>query len=380
MKLQQRLWLAGSGWRVESSARPPTSPQVTLVFGAPAALANTPALEDLRAAFPEALMVCCSTGGEILGARLLDDSLVATVVEMERSRLRHASVSLSGAGSSFAAGDELGGALEEDDLTYVLVLSEGLQVNGSELVKGLSERLSRGVLVTGGLAGDGSRFGETLVGLGTRPAPGTVVALGFYGPHLRVGCGSVGGWDPFGPERRITRSLANVLYELDGQSALALYKRFLGEHADDLPASGLLFPLSLRLGDGKTSGVVRTILAVDERDQSMTFAGDMPEGGYARLMKANFDRVLDGASEAAQASSESLGSQSPDLAILISCIGRRLILKQRCEEEVERVREVLGPRTTMAGFYSYGEISPFTPAANCELHNQTMTVTTLSER
>ncbi|HUK55712.1 MAG TPA: FIST C-terminal domain-containing protein [Nitrospiria bacterium] len=169
------------------------------------------------------------------------------------------------------------------------------------------------------------------------------------------------------------------MYELDGKSALDLYRNYLGEHAKGLPATGLLYPLSLRIQEG-TAGVVRTILSIDERERSMTFAGDVPEGAYARLMKANFDRLIDGAVGAAKISHEAIGSSAPDLAILISCVGRRLVLKQRIEEEVEGVQEILGDRTVLTGFYSYGEISPFSRDAKCELHNQTMTITTFSER
>jgi hypothetical protein len=193
-----------------------------------------------------------------------------------------------------------------------------------------------------------------------------------------VGFGSLGGWDPFGPERLVTRSKGNILYEMDGRSALDLYKTYLGEHAQGLPATGLLFPLCLRTSERPTP-FVRTILGIDEEERSMTFAGDVPEGAYARLMKANFDRLIDGATGAARTSMEALGSSSPDLAILISCVGRKLVLKQRVEEEVEGVREVLGERPALTGFYSYGEISPFGPRTHCELHNQTMTITTFSE-
>jgi hypothetical protein len=234
------------------------------------------------------------------------------------------------------------------------------------------------VTVTGGLWGDGSRFQKTLVVWGGVSESRSIAILGFYGDRLSIGYGSLGGWDPFGPDRLITRSSGNVLYELDGRSALSLYKAYLGEHAAGLPATGLLFPLSLRMTNGAT-GVVRTILSVDEEAQSMTFAGDVPEGVYARLMKANFDRLIDGATGAARTCYESVTS-APDLAILISCVGRKLVLGQRIEEEVEAVREVLGARTLLAGFYSYGEISPFTPSAKSVLHNQTMTITTFTER
>jgi hypothetical protein len=242
----------------------------------------------------------------------------------------------------------------------------------------LTRHLPEGITVTGGLAGDGARFGETLVFWDSVPQKGAIAVLGLYGRRLKVGFGSLGGWDSFGPERLITRSKGNVLFEMDGQSALSLYKKYLGEHAKDLPAAGLLFPLSLRTKAGETA-VVRTILSIDETEQSMTFAGDVPEGAYARLMKANFDRLIDGATGAAKTSHQAIGLVAPDLAILISCVGRKLVLKQRIEEEVEGVRDVLGNRTVLTGFYSYGEISPFMPGAKCELHNQTMTITTFSE-
>jgi hypothetical protein len=151
----------------------------------------------------------------------------------------------------------------------------------------------------------------------------------------------------------------------------------LGEHAAGLPASGLLFPLNLRTESDDTP-VVRTILAIDEETQSLTFAGDIPEGSYVRLNEANFDRLIKGAEGAAEKTMLDTKS-SPDLAILISCVGRKLVLKQMIEEEVESVKEVLGQNTTLCGFYSYGEISPFSKNAKCELHNQTMTITTFKE-
>jgi len=207
----------------------------------------------------------------------------------------------------------------------------------------------------------------------------TIVAIGFYGDSLQVGYGSRGGWDSFGPDRLVTRSKANILYELDGQSALELYKKYLGEQAKGLPATGLLFPLSISLnGGGKR--LVRTILSVSENDGSMTFAGDVPEGNYARLMKANFERLVDGAAESAR-QAQALGSPDPDLAILVSCVGRKLVLKQRIDEEIESVQDALGPGAALTGFYSYGEICPVGPdEKQPELHNQTMTVTTFSER
>jgi hypothetical protein len=269
-------------------------------------------------------------------------------------------------------------ALLGDGLSHVLLLAEGIHVNGTELLAGLRKALPEGVTVTGGLAADGPRFERTFVCKDGTPMERHVAAIGFYGDRLEVGYGSMGGWDPFGPERIVTRSKGNVLYELDGHSALDLYRDYLGPYSADLPSSGLLFPLSLIGEDGRR--LVRTILGINDDEGSLTFAGDIPEGAQVQLMKANFDRLIDGASQASEDAHRAVERRRPAVALLISCVGRRLVLKQRIEEELEAVQEVVGDGVPLCGFYSYGEVAPFGGTQRCELHNQTMTVTTLNER
>jgi hypothetical protein len=258
-------------------------------------------------------------------------------------------------------------------------LSDGVQVNGSALVDGTTQHLPEDVTVTGGLAADGDRFERTPLWLDAVLEVPSVVGIGFYGDRLHVGHGSLGGWDPFGPHRRINRSEGNVLYELDGHSALELYERDLGPYADELPASGLRFPLAIQ-GSEDAHEIVRSVIGVDEEDQSITFAGNVPEGAYARFMKTNNERLLDGAIGAAESSREQLPAGSVDFALVISCIGRKQMLQQRVEEEVEHASDELGEESALIGFYSYGEISPAHTTTQCELHNQTMTITTFAER
>jgi hypothetical protein len=379
MKLEQSIWTKEKGWTPLMPRSLRDSAQLVLIFGARPELKEKERFEEIRQAYPSAHCFGCSTAGEICETSVCEDSVVITAVNFEHSYFRGTKIRLSDVQDSFEAGERIAKSLNTSGLVHVFVLSDGLGVNGSALVKGLTQNLPDSVKVTGGLAGDGERFKETLVFYDDEPQKDTIVAIGLYGDRLKVGHGSLGGWDPFGPERLITKSKGNILYELDGKSALELYKKYLGEHAQGLPATGLLFPLSLRTKEGET-GVVRTILSVDETRQSMTFAGDIPEGAYAQLMKANFDRLIDGAVGAAKTSFTTIGSFSPDLAILISCVGRKLVLQQRTEEEVEGVRDVLGEHTVFTGFYSYGEISPFNPGTRCELHNQTMTITVFSEK
>ena len=380
MEIEQRCWRATQDWSADGPIGLGDRASLVLAFGSKEALQGERPLEEVRASYPGAVIVGCSTAGEIAGTTVSDDSLVATAIAFEHSRVEAAQLGLDEVPDSYEAGRSLALKLPSDGLVHVIVIADGTRVNGSALVRGLNDHLPDAVQVTGGLAGDGERFEETLVFLNGEPHVGLITAIALYGDRLRIGFGSLGGWDPFGPERLITRSEGNVLFELDGKSALALYRNYLGDYARDLPASALLFPLALRREGRRHSPVVRTILSIDDEAESMTFAGDMPMGEYARFMKANFERLIDGATLAAKTSYETLGAQTPELALLISCVGRRMVLKQRTEEEVESVREILGPEATLAGFYSYGEISPFTPSARCELHNQTMTITTLSER
>jgi len=353
-------------------------PEVFFLFASPSFVGTEEFVSKLADKFENAILIGCSTAGEILGNEVLDSTIALTAVKFDNTKIRIEEVDLVAYNlDSFAAGQVLSHRLKGTDLRHIFVLSDGLIVNGAELVKGLHTDLDKSVSITGGLAGDCSNFKNTFVIAGAKIASKKIVALGLYGSELNIGFGSKGGWDSFGIERLVTKSKNNVLYELDGQPALELYKSFLGDMAKDLPGSGLLFPLSMRDEDNHIP-VVRTILAVDEKSGSLTFAGNIPQGSYVRLMKANIDRIIGGAEQSAIITKGSTETQH-QLAFLISCVGRRLVMKQLVEEEVEAVNDVFDNNIYTTGFYSYGEIAPFDKFSPCTLHNQTMTITTFSE-
>lgn len=371
-------WSTSRGWDFPTTL--PSDVSLVLCFGDRLRWDAAPAIiEELTARFPRAVTVFCSTAGEILGASVGEGGACAVAIQFESTEVRAECADVSDASESEAVGRSLGQCLASPMLRHVLVLSDGLCINGTQLARGLRASLPAGVGTTGGLAGDGARFERTLVGLGRSVAPHRVVAIGFYGDAFRVGYGSAGGWQAFGPKRLVTKSVGNVLYELDQQPALALYKRYLGERAAGLPATGLLFPLELLSSNEGESSLVRTILAVDEQTQSLTFAGDIPEGHFTRLMRASCDALVVGAAGAADPIGTS-DIEGQRVALLVSCVGRRLLLGQRIEEEVEAVLARLGEQPVVAaGFYSYGELCPSGFVKDCELHNQTMTLTVFGE-
>jgi len=377
MKTRQHHFINNS-WKDFDSALNPEKCQLVLAFGSRENITKPEIFDHLKEIYPNADIVFSSTAGEIMNDSVYDNSIVVTAVELEKTGVKSVITNINKHANSFEAGNFLVKQLDQNDLNCIFIISDGTFINGSELVDGFNQNNPNLVPITGGLAGDAARFEKTFTGLNNVPNQGNVIAIGFYGKDMLIGHGSFGGWDEFGHERIITKSDKNVLYEIDNKNALDLYKQYLGHYVNELPGSALLFPLSIRI-NGSDKNLVRTILSVDEEKKSMTFAGNLPEGSKVRLMKANFDKLIEASSTAATNSFVSIKSDKPGLAILVSCVGRKLILQERVDEEVEAAKEVLGNNTTISGFYSYGEISPFNTSTQCELHNQTMTITTFTE-
>lgn len=381
MKIETLSHTLAHGWSAPASAIHHLDSPNTLVlaFGDAELFDGSGPLTELVAQFPTSKVVSCSAAGAIVGSKVVDDTLAVAVVRFDKTTLRTSMRPVSDGVDARAAGREIGHELNGPKLKGVVILSDGLLVNGSELAAGLNEVLPEGIVVTGGLAGDDDRFERTWVLHNGQPLQSIVAAVAFYGDDVVMTYGSRGGWDIFGRERVVTRSDGNMVYELDGQPALQLYKTYLGDFASGLPSTGLRFPLALlsEVIDGEP--IVRTLLGIDEAEQSLRFAGNVPQGAQVRLMRTNLDRLVDGAADAAERAIVKCEDVTPTLSIAISCVGRRLVLGERSDEELESVMELLPPGTEQIGFYSYGELSPLANG-RCDLHNQTMTLTTISER
>lgn len=349
---------------------------IIFIFGDTDALKATHLLERLTARYAKAHIVGASSSGNVLGAEVSTAPVVATAVAFDRAHVALSVIDFEKEDDIAQLAQTLIGRLPTEGLRHIFLLSDGLRLNGSDLIAGIN-RLAPGVTVTGGMAGDGARFLETLVIADAPPRSQRIAAVGFYGENLTVSSGCYAGWSEFGTQRRITRSEGNILYEIDGEPALDLYKRYLGEYADDLPNSGLRFPLSIKQHPGEPE-VIRTLLAIDETEKSITFAGDVPEGYSARLMKPDIDILIGGAGQAAEA--VIAANDRPALGLVVSCVGRKIIMNQLIDEELEAVEETLGDNIQLVGFYSYGEIAPFAEdTLRCQLHNQTITLTAFYE-
>ncbi len=349
---------------------------LVIVFGSTNISSVKDGIDDIVTTFPMATIIGSSTSGEIYGSEIFDNSLSVAVARFSKSSFKVIVKEIS-ENNSYEVGKEIVDKLQRDDLKSIFVLSDVLSVNGSELTKGLSIDISNDCVIAGGLAGDGVDFSKTWIMLNGRLMKKHICAVGFYGSDLHIHYGCKCGWKRFGLDRKVTCSKDNILYTLDNKPALELYKRYLGEHASGLPASGLYFPLML-LEEGYAEPKLRAIKAIDEEENSIILAGSIPQNSMVSFAKANLDELIDGAQEAAESLAQGYDGKQNALCIGISCIARKIVLKQEAEDEIEVVNDTLGPNVSTIGFYSYGEISRLS-SGGCDFHNQTMTLMLIYE-
>ena len=377
MKIQQGVKEKNGAWQFLQEQEVLKNPLV-LIFGNRYALESANIYAEIRELYPDGHLVFGTTSGEIIESRVYEESIVLTAIEFEKSSFEVVRENMNNFEMDV---EELGESLIETlptkNLKHTFIISEGTNVNGSGLIKGLETNLDEKVSISGGLCGDDARFERTLASYNENPKEGEIVCIGFYGDTLEITSANYGGWTGFGPHRTITKSKNNILYELDNKPALDLYKQYLGEKAKGLPEAALLYPLSVHKPDSKEV-LVRTILTIDEENNAMILAGDVPVGSKVQLMMSTVDDIAEGAAVAGEYAMRDRKNE-PELALLVSCVGRKLVMDQRTEEEVEEVRNSIGEHSKMVGFYSYGEMAPFAGQKECKLHNQTMTLTLLSE-
>ncbi|WP_422350051.1 FIST signal transduction protein [Flagellimonas sp.] len=375
MKVNQAKKLKGGTW--EFTQNQPLKEPLVLVFGDRFLLESKDVYQEIRDLYPDGHLVFGSTSGEIMETSVYEESITITAIEFEKTQFEIVSKNIK----DFVDIEKMGASISEqfnmDELNHLFIVSDGSFVNGSGLIEGLESVEGFKASITGGLCGDGARFEKTLTSYNENPKQGEVVAIGLYGQALEVSYANFGGWTPFGPERTITKSEGNVLFEIDGKPALDLYKKYLGEKAAELPQAALLYPLTVQQSED-SEPLVRTILNIDEEANSMILAGDVPMNSKVQLMMSTMDDIAEGACNAAELAMRDRENK-PELAILVSCVGRKLVLDQRTEDEIEEVADVIGEQASITGFYSYGEMAPFAGKNECQLHNQTMTLTLLSE-
>jgi hypothetical protein len=281
--------------------------------------------------------------------------------------------------NSEQAGKDLARKLP-DSVKYIQLLSDGLTGNGCALLRGIFSVLEEGVSVVGGTAGDAGQFLQTWQFAGNRVLTNSAVALGFMG-EFKVSEGIQAGWSPIGLPKKVTRASGNILYELNGEPALEVFKRFLGKHAVGLPAVGVEYPLGIisRCADGSEDDyyLLRATMSVNHDDGSLGFAGEIPEGSMVQLTCGDISSILEATRKAVAIAREGLGDTPPGMVFYFGCNARKTVLGLRTKEEYALIREGFGRDVPILGFYTYGEFCRVGCGGPCLLHNETAVVSVL---
>ncbi|UXX78736.1 FIST C-terminal domain-containing protein [Reichenbachiella carrageenanivorans] len=378
MLVEQRKWSKNENWKILSNHQLGDRANLVFVFGSTTLVQDQKRFDEIRTLYPKAEIVVSSGSGEILAGKVEQHTLNVTAIHFEKTQIKTLEINLADVKDSFDAGAHISAQIEKDNLSNLLIFSDGKEINGSHLLTGLQFNLSESVPITGGLAGSYDPFAATYTGLNTIGKTGKVIGIGFYGSHIQIGYASQSGWTPFGPERFITKSTNNILFELNEEPILDFYKKYLEGLFVNIEEAIRMFPLGIKAENGNER-IMRSFLSYNPENGGAQFAGEMPEGIKVRMMRSNINSLLDSAEEAAKNSVIPFKSSPPDLALCVSCSGRQFILQDWIDQEVEAIVLGLGSPIPVTGFYSYGEIAPQAKNQKSELHNHTMTITTFKE-
>jgi hypothetical protein len=321
-------------------------------------------------------LIGCTTDGEIstegfsIGSSVLG-GIASDQIEFELALVEHIS------GDSEQAGRDLATAFS-DEVCYIQLFSDGITGNGSAILRSMAAGFKDTIPVAGGTSGDAGKFKATWQFQGDRVYSDAAVAIGFKG-KFKLGTGVWSGWAPIGLPKRVTRAEGNVLYELNGESALSVYERFLGRHAKRLPGVGVEYPLGI-IGqfegpNGHDHLLLRATMSVNWEEQSIQFAGEIPEGAMVYLTCGERASILDATEKAARLAIDDLGQDvEPAIVFFYSCMARKTLLGLRTKEEIERVRTQFNPDVPIIGFYTYGEFCRVNRGGPSLLHNETATL------
>lgn len=377
-------FLAGKEAASEVLVHLPEQPQIVWVFGA-ISYDQRALIRGVKSVLPETIIIGCTTDGEISNQGLTVDSVVLLGLISDQLEFTTAIVRDLGK-NSFEAGKKLAEQFNGEPTEYIQIFSDGLTGNGSEIIKGIQSVLGINVKIAGGTAGDGSLFQKTYQYFNDEILTDALIGVAFVG-EFKFGTGVQSGWTTIGMAKQVTKAEKNVLYELDGKPALEVYEKFLGQNASLLPAVGVEYPLGLLGPSGDVDEddyyLCRATMGVDRVKGTVTFAGDIPEGAFVKMTMGSESDILQAVQKAASQALERLkngnASVKPAAVFFYSCMARKIVLGSRTNEEISAIKKIVGDDVPIIGFYSYGEYAPAGKEMNSHLHNETATLTLISE-
>lgn len=383
VSMEKDSFRAGKEAAEQISINLPGDPDMLWVFGA-SSYDQQKLLEGIHSVWSDIPLIGCTTDGEISSSGLSEESVVILALATDTVKF-HIAHAPSISQDSYLAGTRIGKAFKNLNCRYIQIFSDGLTGNATKIVAGIQAILGKEIKIAGGTSGDKGLFIHSSQYFNDQVLTDSIVAVAFAG-DLVFGTGYGCGWFPVGTPKQVTRSEGNALYELDGQPALQVYEKFLGKYASQLPAVGVEYPLGI-LGldeENEEDGFLcRATMGVNRRENSIIFAGDVPQGAHIKMTMGNEKDLIDAARKAAQDALTDMkgdsGKVQPKILFVFSCMARKIVLGSKTGEEISEIRKIVGYEVPVIGFYTYGEYSPSGKSKQTCFHNETVTLTVIGQ-
>jgi diguanylate cyclase (GGDEF)-like protein/PAS domain S-box-containing protein len=319
-------------------------------------------LSELVELLPDAIIIGSTTDGEIAHGESSRNGTVISFVEFEKATLKYA-VDISS--DSFQRGERLAKKLKTDNSKLFILLSEGLHTNGENFLKGI-ESIAPDIKIAGGMAADYANFQKTLVFTKDFILANGAVGVSINSDELEIFNDYNFSWQKIGKKLKITKSEGNIVYEIDGRSAVDTYKHYLGEKvAYKIPSICIEFPLLI---EENNTLMARSVIAASG-DGSLTFSANMPEGSEVYFGYGNPEEIL----KHTNVIPSKLKKFEPEIIFVYSCMARLHFVGPMINQELKPLADI----APMSGFFTYGEF--FSNEHNRFL-NQTMTVLAMREK
>ncbi|MGA2937236.1 MAG: FIST N-terminal domain-containing protein [Syntrophobacteraceae bacterium] len=309
-----------------------------------------------------------SSAGEICNDEFLEESIVAMLLDVSRDTYR-LKVFEGREKTSSQIGQNIGEwAKTVYENPALMVMSGGILADGDGILNGIINEMGRQAPLFGGMAGDDLKAHETFVFDGSRITSNGAVALIFDRNVIGLQGVAFSGWKGIGTSKTVTKARGNIVYEINGEPTLDIYRKYLDfGHDPSVEITVVLasqYPLLLNRDDG--SSVLRAVVHIND-DKSLVYAGSVPEGAKVRFGMAPGPEIIDHVIE--QISEFSRQAPRSEAIVLFSCVARHLALGPMVEDEIAAVRKLWD--VPLVGFFTYGEIGPVLQG-RCDYHNNTL--------
>jgi hypothetical protein len=385
-------YLAGQEAVSSALAHLPDTPDVLIIFGS-TRFDHRKLLEGIKSVAGQVPMVGGTTAGEISTSGFSTQSVVLMALSSKDLCFTTGigkNMSQDEAACGLSLIDDIRSKKSFEDAHSLILFPNGMGGDGAKLIQGLHSTLGSDFEIVGGYLGDDERFKYTYQYYDGKVYKDAIPGLLVSGKNsFRTGIGVRSGFESIGNRFYCTEAEGNVVKKFDGESALSLYKEFLGEERSQrLPGICLEYPFGLIDEKvsiaGKEYFQLRCGLAVDHQEDSITLAASIPEGSAITLTTASRGDIINGAMLAAKQAKDCLKGAKPAAIFMFSCVGRKLVLGRRTQEEVLAVKEILGEEVPLIGFYTYGEIGPIDKMkrdlAPTKFHNETVVLWVLGSK